>query len=192
MESKSYFNQEAVILWKQFLQGNEDSFAQLMRIFSPQMFRYGIRINDNQEFIEDCLQNIFCELWNRRSFLKPTESVKFYLFKALRNRIFRDQMKWSRHDDIDADYNFEVSFDVQTDIIKQEVSEELRSKLDNLMLKLSKRQKEIIYLRFYEGLSQEKIAEIMGLNVQSVYNLLHESILRLRTYWIKSPLYYCL
>jgi RNA polymerase sigma factor (sigma-70 family) len=192
VEPKTILNHEVVILWKQFLDGNEDSFAQLMRVFSGQMFKYGIRINSNSEFIEDCIQNIFCDLWDRRSFLSQTESVKFYLFKSLRNRIFRDQSKWKIHDNVQSDYDFEVTFDVQTTIISQELSEETRRKLTELLAKLSKRQKEIIYLRFYEGLSQEKIAEIMGLNTQSVYNLLHESILRLRKNWIKSPVFYCL
>lgn len=189
---KAILNIEAVELWKQFLDGNEDSFSLLMRIFTRPMFQYGIRINNNDAFIEDCIQNIFCDLWNRRSFLKPTEAVKFYLFKCLRNRIFRDYPKWDKHEKIDSDYSFEVTFDIQTDIIRQEVSEETTKKLKEILDRLSKRQREIIYLRFYEGLSQDKIAEIMEMNVQSVYNLLHESIARLRKYWIKSPVYFCL
>src|SRR5690606_16005269 len=46
--------------------------------------------------------------------------------------------------------------------------------------KLSPRQREIIYLRFYENLKQEEVAELMGLNSQSVYNLQYSALLALK------------
>jgi RNA polymerase sigma factor (sigma-70 family) len=45
---------------------------------------------------------------------------------------------------------------------------------------LSKRQQEVIYLRFYVDADIDEIAEIMGLNRQSVYNLLHEGLKKLK------------
>ncbi|MNL11607.1 ECF RNA polymerase sigma factor SigL [compost metagenome] len=185
-------NADAVVLWIKLLQGDEAAFSSLMRIFSQPMYQYGIRIVNDGEFIEECIQNVFFELWKRREHLSATESVKFYLFKSLRNRVFRDHSKWKMHDSINEEYDFEVTFDIERHIIDQELSQETVLKLKELLNKLSKRQKEIVYLRFYEGLSQEKIAEMMGLNTQSVYNLLHVSIMRLRKHWLKSPVYYCL
>ena len=49
--------------------------------------------------------------------------------------------------------------------------------------KLSKRQQEVIYLKFYQHLDHAQIAELMNISRQSVYNLLHESILKLRSLW---------
>jgi RNA polymerase sigma factor (sigma-70 family) len=45
---------------------------------------------------------------------------------------------------------------------------------------LAKRQQEVIYLRFYVDADIDEIAEIMGLNRQSVYNLLHEGLKKLK------------
>jgi RNA polymerase sigma factor (sigma-70 family) len=179
-------------MWEMFLAGDEIAFSSLMRTFARPMYSYGIRLINDEDFVNECVQNVFVELWSRRASLKITKSVKLYLFKALRNRMFRDYSKWRPHVCIDEQYDFEVGIDIEKLLISQEVAAETVHKLKELLNRLSKRQKEIIYLRFYEGLSQEKIAEIMGLNAQSVYNLLHESILRLRKYWLKSPVYYCL
>ena len=45
---------------------------------------------------------------------------------------------------------------------------------------LSKRQQEVIYLRYYVDADIEEIAEIMSVNRQSVYNLLHDSLKKLK------------
>lgn len=172
--------------------GDEGSYTSLMEIFTNPMFRYGIRFFDNEDFIKDCIQDVFFELWNRRERISQAESVKAYLFKALRMRIFREKSKWKTPESLDDNYEFIVEFDVETNIIKQELSQEICLKLHKILNSLPRRQKEILYLRFFEGMDQDKIAEVMDINRQSVYNLLHESILRLKKYWLKSPVYYCL
>jgi RNA polymerase sigma factor (sigma-70 family) len=156
------------------------------------MYRYGIRFIDNPDFVRDCIQDVFFELWNRREKIRQAENVKAYLYKALRMRIFREKSKWQQPVSIEDNYQFVVEFDVESSIIQQELTQEIYLKLQRMLGNLPKRHKEILYLRFYEGMTQDKIAEIMDLNRQSVYNLLHESILKLRKYWAKSPVYYCL
>lgn len=190
--SKCISNKSVVQLWYNFRMGDEYSYTSLMEIFTNPMFRYGTRFVENDDFVKDCIQDVFFELWNRREKIRQAESVKAYLFKALRMRIFREKSKWKLTESLDENYEFIIEFDVEANIIKQELSEEICSKLRKILDSLPKRQKEILYLRFYEGMDQDKIAEVMDINRQSVYNLLHESILRLRKYWLKSPVYYCL
>ena len=193
MDHTKYISNKSVAqLWNDFRTGDEDSYTNLMKIFTNPMFRYGIRFVRNEDFVKDCIQDIFFELWNRRDKIRQAESVKAYLFKALRLRIFRERSKWESSEALDDNYEFVIEFDIEANIIKQEVSQEICLKLHKILGNLPKRQKEIMYLRFFEGMDQDKIAEIMGLNRQSVYNLLHESIIRLRKYWLKSPVYYCL
>jgi RNA polymerase sigma-70 factor (ECF subfamily) len=45
---------------------------------------------------------------------------------------------------------------------------------------LSNRQKEIIYLKFYQNLSYEEVSEIMNINYQVARNLLHQAIKAMR------------
>jgi RNA polymerase sigma factor (sigma-70 family) len=172
--------------------GDEVSYTSLMRIFTRPMYRYGIRFINDPDFVQDCIQDVFFELWNRREKIRQAECVKSYLYKALRMRIFRERSKWKQALPIEDNYEFLMEFDAESNIINREVSQEVYNKLQKILDKLPKRQKEILYLRFYEGMSQETIAGLMDLNKQSVYNLMHESILSLRKYWAKSPVYYCL
>jgi len=193
LQNYTYISNESVLqLWSDFRLGNEISYTSLMRIFSNPMYRYGIRFIDNPDFVKDCIQDVFFELWNRRDKIRQAECVKSYLYKSLRLRIFRERSKWKPAELLEDNYEFMIEFDVESNIINAEVSREIYHRLEKILDNLPKRQKEILYLRFYEGMSPEKIAEVMDLNRQSVYNLMHESIISLRKYWAKSPVYYCL
>ncbi|MXV51847.1 sigma-70 family RNA polymerase sigma factor [Pedobacter sp. HMF7647] len=190
MRKNSFISSESALqLWSDLRAGNDVSYGILIRTFASPLYKYGIRFIDDPGFVEDCIQDVFFELWNRRGKIKQAESVKSYLFKALRLRIFHERPKWKKIIPIDDNPDFLVEFNVESAIIHEELSQEICAKLKSILMNLPKRQKEILYLRFYEGMSQEKIAEVMNLNRQSVYNLLHESILSMRKYWAKSPVY---
>ena len=103
----------------------------------------------------------------------------------MRLRIFREQSNWNYAEPLNDNYEFIIEFDVETSLIKVESSEEIKLKLQRILNNLPRRQKEILYLRFYEGMDQDRIAQVMGLNRQSVYNLLHEAINGLRKHWFK-------
>jgi len=172
MQSTGYTcNKSIVQLWNKFRLGDEDAYTCLMSVFTNQMFRYGIRFVGDDDFVKDCIQDVFYELWKRREKITQPVSVKSYLFKALRLRIFRERSKWKLPEPLLNSYEFTMELDVETTIIKEELSLEICLKLHKILENLPKRQKEILYLRFYEGLDQDRIAEIMGLNRQSVYNL---------------------
>jgi DNA-directed RNA polymerase specialized sigma subunit len=51
------------------------------------------------------------------------------------------------------------------------------------MLKLTKRQQEILHLRFFENLSNAQIADVLNISEPSVYNLLSISLKLFRNYW---------
>jgi RNA polymerase sigma factor (sigma-70 family) len=53
---------------------------------------------------------------------------------------------------------------------------------------LPPRQKEIIFLRFYEGLSYDEIADIMSISINSAYKLLYKALENLQQIMGPSPL----
>lgn len=48
--------------------------------------------------------------------------------------------------------------------------------LSQVVEDLPRRQKECIYLRFYEGMSYQEISEIMEIEVSSTYKMLYKAI----------------
>jgi RNA polymerase sigma factor (sigma-70 family) len=64
--------------------------------------------------------------------------------------------------------------------VEKETEASLHSKLASLLNELPARQKEAIYLRYYEDMEYKQIAEIMNVNYQSVLNLIQKALNKLR------------
>ena len=61
-------------------------------------------------------------------------------------------------------------------MITRQEEQELRKQVIALVNTLPARQQEIIFLRFYEGMSYEEIAVIMDINMSSTYKLLYKAL----------------
>lgn len=170
-------------LWVRFRRGEELAYTKLMNRYARPMYNYGYRFCQNSDLIRDCVQEVFLELWKKRSKVNSTPSVKWYLFKSLRLRIFRDQSKWQRNEPLDDNYNFLVEFNIESRLIEAADVQELSSKIKDALNNLPPRQCEILYLRFYEDLNYEQISDLMGITRQSVHNLLQKAFKSFRAQW---------
>ena len=56
------------------------------------------------------------------------------------------------------------------------MKKKLQQTVGDVLNKLPARQQEIIFLRFYEGLSYEEIADVMGIQLSSTYKLLYKAL----------------
>ena len=65
-------------------------------------------------------------------------------------------------------------------MIARQLTEEKRTRLEEALQKLSPRQKEIIFLKFYNKLSYDEICELMSISTNSAYKLLNKAIVKLR------------
>lgn len=173
---------ENQLLWKSFLQGNKEALATIFLLFHDDLFRYGLKLAGNNDLVEDSLQDLFLQLWKNRQNLKPVDNLKPYLFKSFRNHII-DNIELQNpvvHIEIDFEHPFEVTYSPEDFIIQQQVSEENQFKIAEALNNLSSRQREAIYLRYFEDLDFDMIAIIMDMNVQSVRNTLHRGLQSLR------------
>jgi RNA polymerase sigma factor (sigma-70 family) len=174
---------EDLLLWNQFRNGNADAFGDLIRVHYQDLYHYGTRFTKDRELVKDCLQDLFLELWTNRLTISETSFVKYYLLKSLRRKLER-KIGRSRHTASWDELHFETLFNgspsIETNIIREEHLTELSRKMRKALASLSRRQQEVIYLRFYVDADIEEIAEIMSLNRQSVYNLLHDALKKLK------------
>lgn len=171
-------------LWDAFRRGDELAFGQIAQRYYKSLFSYGAKFSKDREFVKDCLQDLFMELWYRRETLGDTEFVKFYLLKSLRRKIYRESLKhqWLTSEeelDFEADGLGELSIEQQ--IIEGETHHLQLQQLNRHLATLSKRQQEIIYLKFYEGFENEAIAQVMSISRPAVANLLYRTVQELKS-----------
>jgi RNA polymerase sigma factor (sigma-70 family) len=176
--------------WQQFLEGKQQALADIFLSHHDDLFRYGLKLTGNQEMVKDCIQDLFLKLWKNRSHLKMIQSVKSYLLKSLRNHL-TDSLELQKPNlsitDISADH-FHLTYFHEDFVINEIVSRETRQQVLDAINKLTVRQREAIYLRYFQDLDFETIAQVMDMNVQSVRNTLQRSMQFMRDLMLVQPL----
>jgi len=167
--------------WNSFRRGDWDAYAKLYDRYYSLLNNYGYKFTRDVSLIEDTVHDLFVKLWNNKANLGNPESVKNYLYKSLRSILFR-KLKWQSKFTAMPDDGYSFSFEVSHDnrLILQEEELQLQKNIKDILSKLPARQQEIVYLRFYENLSYEEIAEIMSITISSVYKMWYKALENLR------------
>jgi RNA polymerase sigma factor (sigma-70 family) len=170
-------------LWNAFRQGDEQAFAYMFQKFAPILYSYGFHLCRNRDLVEDCIQDQFIYLQQHRALLGETDSIKFYLYRSLRRRIAemaKANARWVADVDTNQPVEFEVEMPAEAQLIDSQTQADHKQKIEFLLNQLPKRQKEALYLMYYEKLSYVDVAQVMGLEVKSVYNLIYNALVSLR------------
>ena len=175
-------------LWEAFRLGSAPALAALFEGYYFTLFSYGLKLTGDEELVKDCVQNLFKKLWHHRANIRPTPVVKTYLFKALRRHLGDETKLLRRHRHLLPAYSdsFAVTYSHEELLISQQAGAEQSARLLAALNQLSKRQREALYLRFFDDFSYERIAEVMSLNTQSVRNLIFNALKALRKVMVLS------
>ena len=163
-------------------------FTKLYNEHIDNLFAFGSRFTTNRELLKDCIHDVFVKLYTKRATLDNVENIEGYLYVSLRNRIndeFRRAIRISDDEINDA----RMSSLAEADAFNRERMERqqaMTAVVEQHFDKLSPRQRQIITLYYTEQRKYDDICHIMGINYQSVRNLMHRSITRLRQYAAQS------
>jgi RNA polymerase sigma factor (sigma-70 family) len=166
------------LLWADFKQGDKAAYAYFYSKYASLLFRYGCKVMQDKELVKDCLHDLFTELWRNKANLSVPPSVKNYLIKSLRNKLVRELTKQSRF--VDEESVPEIELGVvsshEFEIIHNQNKTEQERQLVAAIKKLTNKQKEIIFLLYYNNLSPAEVAAIMSVSVRTIYNTTFSAI----------------
>ncbi len=185
---------DELLLWKKFIGGDRQAFQELILSHYKPLLNYGMRFCRDQDFIEDVIQDLFIYLWEHKQDLTETPaSVKNYLFKAFRNRMIFDLKQHQRLTDFSEKHEDLEDFlegGIQDSWIHSESETHLNSHLASMVSQLPDRQREALFLKYYHDCDIQQIADIMGINRQSVSNHLQKAIHYLKSHVQKQQLFF--
>lgn len=167
-------------LWVAFKKGNTDAFDAIYRTYVQILYNYGRKFTADSDLVRDCIHNLFLELWNHRQSLGDVYAVRPYLFKGLRRKLMRELSQSHPIQGFPQYETFAISTSYETQLLYDQLAEERKHHLLSVINKLSKRQREVIFLKYYENLSYEEVATVMGIHINTVYNLISLAISKLR------------
>lgn len=185
-------NDYLLALWHKAQAGDKAAFCRLAEAQYRALFAYATQFTDDREFIKDAIQDVFVRIWEKRTTISM-QFVAVYLFRALRNELLQSfrrnkQPFASLHHQEAGQWSDGQT--IETEMEQHEAVSETNSRIRRAIDGLPKRQQEVVFLKFYEGLENDQIALLMDINRQSVANLLCRALGVLKsqmtvfTYWL--------
>jgi RNA polymerase sigma-70 factor (family 1) len=134
------------------------------------------RLNNNNE-AEETVQNIFMDLWERRSTLTIHTSLKYFLAAAAQYQVMNVLAKKHRV------LNIEISDEsVSSNTADSFINfRELQKQIEETVAALPERCRVVYQLSREEGLNNRAIAQKLGISEKTVENQLTKALSRLRT-----------
>jgi RNA polymerase sigma-70 factor (ECF subfamily) len=175
-------------LWVSFKSGDKTALKTIYYKYYMMLYRFGLKKSSSSELVEDCLQDLFLKIWKNRDTLGDAVVIKSYLYRAY-IRILFDAIKKNERTYRGVDLDLELSeCSFEENVIKNDSLNESNIFLDNALKHLTKRQKQVVNLYYFEGMPYKQIAEILPMKYQAIRNCVHESLKVLRKNMESRPL----
>jgi RNA polymerase sigma factor (sigma-70 family) len=166
-------------LWSAFKEGDRTAFAYVYQKHFRQLISYGFKVTRDKNVVKDCIQDLFVELWEKRKNLTNVNSIQFYLLKSLRYKIIRN-LEERNEDPLDKIHSEIDESNFELEMLQGEVDSLHSRQLHIAINLLPKRQREAIQLRYFHNMSNDEVANIMGVNYQSACKFIYSALKSLR------------
>ncbi len=163
--------------WIGFIQGNQSSFKEIYDAHIDDLYGYGRQYHYDKDTVLDCIHDLFVSLFNNPKIAKEV-NVKYYLFAALRRKLLRLKVQTVDIETLSEDISWTNSHEL--DLINDEVETKVVRVIKEKVDALPKRQREVLFLRYYLNFSYDEIARMMGVNVETCRTLSFRAIKQLK------------
>ena len=170
-------------LWKGLLSGDQELFLALYNKYYHTLLFIGLKEIKDAQLVKDAIQQLFLYLWEKRGNIQTANNVKSYLVTSFLRKLSDDWKKTTRISKlqvVSSDYTTETPLTPEECLIKKDEQHRSFEMLQSYLNELPARQKELIFMKFYEGLSYDEIVQQTGLSHRTVYNKIHEALKKLK------------
>ncbi|MBN2588771.1 MAG: sigma-70 family RNA polymerase sigma factor [Sedimentisphaerales bacterium] len=147
-----------IVLVKAAAEGNVESFTELAARYYTPMVAIAHSITGDRDLAEDAAQQCFARAAVKLSQLKNYEKFAGWLAAICRNEAKDIARLENNH------RNSEKFSEIKIESKDNDSSEVVK----NALSKLSNSSREVIYLRYYDGLSYDQISEVLGISEQAI------------------------
>jgi RNA polymerase sigma-70 factor (ECF subfamily) len=168
-------------------QGDPDAFRELVELHQNRVIGTVARMLGDDSEAEDLAQQVFVRVWRNASRWEPTAKFTTWLYTILRNLVFNECRRRSRHkttsldaatDDDEHPRQFEDGHAKAPDTTLLDA--EMQDAIERSIQELPEAQRMAVVLRRYQDVSYEEIAEVLDLSVPAVKSLLFRARTELR------------
>lgn len=165
---------------EQILAGDHDLFFELVHRYEKKLFKLATVITGNVVDAEDALQEAFLSAYNSLHRFKGKSTFYTWIYRIVINKAkdLRARQKKTQQKTVD-NHDFEV-YDQRLNIPKEIEDSEMLQFLFDKVNNLKEIYREIIILRFFEQMSYQDIADILGIREGTVKSRLFKAKAQLK------------
>ena len=172
-------NEKALI--EKVARGDEAAYRIVFEHYWPRVYAVALLFAKIPEVAEDAAQEVFAQLWVKRSLLEEVQEFRSYLMAAARNHIL-NKLRTRVFTGTFEDYLQEYFSDSLADPAARLELKEAAQIIENGINQLTPQQQKVFRLSRFQGLSHAEIAAATGLSQRTIKNYMVSAILSLRNY----------
>jgi len=131
------------------------------------LFRFALRLLNNEDDAKDVVQEVFIRVWNSREKLKEIQNLEAWCMRITKN-IALDKMKSSYYKNTGGLENHNHILSSEETPYQTTMVNDTIINIQNLISGLPEKQRDVIQLRDIEGYSYKEICEILTLDMSQV------------------------
>lgn len=167
-------------LWDAIVMDDSRAFTMLFDRYWSKLYATAFGYLKDEVICEEIVHDIFLTIWNNRKQLQ-IESFKGYLIASTRYQVYKHQKIIKRSPiRLTEEYDTITEPAVNNEGDEKVIYLELRQEIDQLLRELPKRCQEIFMMSRYEHLSNDEIAQKLGISKRSVENQITSALKFLR------------
>jgi len=152
----------------QLLKGDESAFTQIYQRFWSVLYAVAQRYLKDEEMAKDAIQHVFMQLWECKADLALDTNLKNFLFTMTKNHL----INVIRHNNLVIQKNYEWAqmYENNETWLEKVQSDGKLQMLEQCIDTLPEQKKRILHYKLQDHLSNQQIADAMGLSIQTVKN----------------------
>ena len=184
-KNKSQFIYSDEELIKEFQEGNEDAFVELVNRYKDRLTNFVFRMIGDIEQSEDIVQDTMIKLYQKKHYYREIPKFSTWIYTIARNQTNTELRKKKRKQTLylsqmsknEKDYELVAK---QPEITKELEEKYLYEKIQSCMNKLPNHYKTVIILRDIDQLSYEEISNIVSVPLGTVKSRINRARLQLQ------------
>lgn len=159
--------------------GDREAFTLVFRRYNRLLYALSYRYLKAEEEAEDAVQYVFMRIWEERHRLEFHANLRSLLFTILKNYLLNEL----RHRQVVYEKHYELAQlgeDVEEDLMKRLEDKDFKERLAAAIRQLPPQRRQVCLLKVAHGLTNQEIADKMGISLPTVKSHYTQAVKALR------------
>jgi RNA polymerase sigma-70 factor (ECF subfamily) len=149
---------------KGLFEGDEQVFRGIFERYHTRLCYFAAALLTTDQDVEDVVQEAFVKLWQRRRHFQDSNSIKAFLYIAVKNRC----LNICKHDQVVRKYGDRLEEGQENDAMSSLVEAEVLENIHQALQKLPLGCRSVLHLSYFEGMKNKAIAEQLHVSINTV------------------------